>query len=85
MKKFINDTIKTKLKTGQTPVINFVTLNDDRGHIQFDENSWGNDWGIFFNGKCVHTSKTLQPVINKLNKLNVTKFDLQLNEFKQFI
>ena len=81
MKKFVNDTIKTKLNTGQTPAIDFRTNSDDIGHIQFNKN----EWSIFFNSKCVHVSKTLNPVINKLNKLNVTKFDLQLNEFKEFI
>jgi len=81
MKKFINDTIKNKLNTGQTPVIDFRTNSDDIGHIQFNKN----EWSIFFNSKCVHVSKTLTPVINKLDKLNVTKFDLQLNEFKEFI
>ena len=81
MKKFINNTIKTKLNTGQTPAIDFRTHSDDIGHIQFNKN----EWSIFFNSKCVHVSKTLTPVINKLNKLNVTKFDLQLNELKEII
>lgn len=77
MKEIIKQTIKDKLNTGETPAIDFRTHLDNMGHIQFNRN----EWAIFFNSKCVHVSKTLDPVIKKLNKLNVSQFDLELNEF----
>ena len=36
------------------------------GHIQWD-NTFG--FGIFFNGKCIHSSKTFKSMNNRLIKL----------------
>lgn len=57
-----------KLLINSNPVIDFET-DDDFGHIQFDEKNWA----IFFNAKCVHTSKTLNSALNKLKKLGITE------------
>ena len=84
MKNFIKLTIAEKIKNNETPAMDFITSLDDMGHIQFDQKSWGNDWAIFFNSKCVHTSKTLNSAIKKLKELGVTNFDLQLEQFKNF-
>jgi len=84
MKNFIKLTIAEKIKNNETPAMDFITSRDDIGHIQFDQKSWGNDWAIFFNSKCVHTSKTLNSAIKKLKELGVTNFDLQLEQFKNF-
>ena len=37
------------------------------GHVQFDNRF--NLFGIFFNGKCIHTSKTFTSSKNRLEKL----------------
>jgi hypothetical protein len=84
MKNFIKLTIAEKIKNNETPAMDFITSRDDIGHIQFDQKSWGNDWAIFFNSKCVHTSKTLNSAVKKLKELGVTNFDLQLEQFKNF-
>lgn len=76
MKNLINETIKQKIKDGETPGIFFRNRFDDSGHIQFDRR---NDWAIFFNSKCVHVSKTLISAVKKLEKLNVTENDLILD------
>ena len=57
-----------KLLINSEPTIDFETKNDF-GHIQFN----GKNWAIFFNAQCVHTSKTLQPVLNKLQKLGINE------------
>lgn len=59
-----------KVLINSKPTIEFE-INDDFGHIQFNDKT--QLWGIFFNCKCVHTSKTLQPVLNKLQKLGIDK------------
>ncbi len=41
------------------------------GHVQFNKGNWA----IFFNGSCVHISKTLNPVIKKLEKLGIKEID----------
>jgi hypothetical protein len=57
-----------KVLINSKSTVDFETKNDI-GHIQFD----GKNWAIFFNAKCVHTSKTLQPVLNKLQKLGINE------------
>ena len=84
MKNFIKTTIKEKIKNNETPAMDFITSREDMGHIQFTEKSWGNDWAIFFNSKCVHTSKTLTSATKKLKELGVTDFDFKLEQFKNF-
>ena len=71
MKKFIQQTIKEQIANNETPAISFRTRFDDMGHIQ----SHRNDWGIFFNAKCVHISKTLASAVKKLETLNVVESD----------
>jgi hypothetical protein len=64
-------------------MIDFRTLTDDIGHIQFDTD-WGSDcWAIFFNGRCVHTSKTINAAVNKLEKLGVGLFDFLILESEE--
>ena len=57
-----------KLLINSKSTIDFQTP-DSFGHIQHN----GKNWAIFFNAQCIHTSKTLQPVINKLQKLGINK------------
>jgi len=57
-----------KVLINSKSTVDFETKNDI-GHIQFD----GKNWAIFFNAKCVHTSKTLPPVLNKLQKLGINE------------
>ena len=84
MKTFIKNTINHNRKNGETPAISFETFNIwgegvNMGHIQWD-NKWGSgEWAIFFNGKCVHVSKTLNSAINKLKKLSITESDFIIN------
>tara|TARA_R100001369_G_scaffold34801_1_gene59960 strand:- start:256 stop:501 length:246 start_codon:yes stop_codon:yes gene_type:complete len=80
MKNFINSTINDKLKNNETPSMDFITSSNDMGHVQLN----GNNWGIFFNGKCVNVSKTLTSTVKKLKQLGVTNFDLELEQFKNF-
>lgn len=65
MKNLIKQSVTTN---GEA--LEFETF-DSFGHIQLNRN----EWAIFFNAKCVHVSKTLNSVINKLNKLGVSEFD----------
>ena len=65
-----------KLLINSNPIIDFET-DDDFGHIQFNDIT--KLWGIFFNCKCVHTSKTLNPVLNKLQKLGITEENIIFN------
>ena len=57
-----------KLLINSESTIDFETLSDF-GHIQHN----GKNWAIFLNAQCIHTSKTLQPVLNKLQKLGINK------------
>lgn len=78
MKNFINQHFKQLQNDGQTQALSFRTKADDIGHVQRDHNSWGSEWAIFFNSKCVHVTKTLNPVINKLVKLGVDENDFEI-------
>lgn len=63
-----------KLLINSNSTIDFETENDF-GHIQHN----GKNWAIFFNAQCVHMSKTLQPVLNKLQKLGITEQNIKFD------
>ena len=48
------------------------------GWVQFEEKSrfGGCRWALFLNHKCIHTSKTFNALLNKLNTL----LDVQLKD-----
>ncbi len=67
----MKDLIKNAITTNGDS-IDFETV-ESFGHVQFNRN----EWAIFFNSKCVHVSKTFNPVLRKLDKLGINEFHFQ--------
>jgi len=76
MKKFIKNMEKEHWEFESTPFAIHFRTERDMGYIQRERNFSNTNWSVFFNCKCVHISKELDPAIRKLEKLGVTKQDL---------